>query len=342
MTRRRAGLTWIRRLARLIVALVLVGIVVMVAGYRLGPERVWLFAAAQYVPYPVFLVPSVLAIVLSLMLGWGWRFASVAGLVLVLTSVMGVELNRGDQGVRRLRVMTYNIKDYLSIRRPAGLAVITQEIRRHDPDIAVLQDARRLGDSPNALREIFGDRQTFAFGQYVVASRLPMRDCGRREMPFRDEAHTFVSCVVTIDGTDVDLVTAHFVSPRSGLSAAREDPFGAREWRQNVADRLVQAESVAKILAPAQRPTILAGDLNAPDTSIAVRTLLDTGLRDSFSVAGVGLGHTWGHSLRFRLSFVRIDHILVGQEFGVIDSFVGGARGSPHRPVIADLSFSPR
>mgnify|MGYP001428864112 CR=1 FL=1 len=84
MTARRSGLTWTRRLARLIVALVLVGIVVMVAGYRLGPERVWLFAAAQYVPYPVFLIPSVLAVVLSLMLGWGWRLASVAGLALVL------------------------------------------------------------------------------------------------------------------------------------------------------------------------------------------------------------------------------------------------------------------
>ena len=82
---------------------------------------------------------------------------------------------------------------------------------------------------------------------------------------------------------------------------------------------------------------IVAGDLNAPEGSPIVGALLDTGLRDAFSSAGFGYGYTHGHSLRPGLSFLRIDHILVGPTIGVGNCFVGGKEGSEHRPVIADL-----
>jgi endonuclease/exonuclease/phosphatase (EEP) superfamily protein YafD len=37
------------------------------------------------------------------------------------------------------------------------------------------------------------------------------------------------------------------------------------------------------------------------------------------------------------ISFLRIDHILVSPEIGVVSAFAGGKDGSEHRPVIADL-----
>jgi endonuclease/exonuclease/phosphatase (EEP) superfamily protein YafD len=253
---------------------------------------------------------------------------------------MGLEFNRSESGAGRLRVMTYNIKDYVTTRRAHGLDEIAREIGRHDPDILFLQDARQVADKDDSLAvlSILGDRQTYSFGQYVVASRFPLHDCGRREMPFREEAHTYVTCVVTVNGAEYDLVTAHFITPRAGLAATRANPLrGIEEWKENVSDRMTQAEELARDLRSHRRPVILAGDLNAPDTSLVVRTLLDTGLRDAFSVAGVGFGHTWGHSLRLRFSFLRLDHILVGPGFGVADCFVGEGLGSEHRPVIADL-----
>ncbi len=70
---------------------------------------------------------------------------------------------------------------------------------------------------------------------------------------------------------------------------------------------------------------------------MVVRNLLYTGLRDAFSSAAFGYGYTHGHSLRFGLSFNRIDHILVSDDIGVGDAIVGGRKGSEHRPVIADL-----
>lgn len=333
----------VRRLARVVVILVVAGIVVLAAGYKVGPEHFWLFALAQYVPYPAFLLPSLAAVGLSITLGWGFRLAALLGLGLVLTSVTGLEFNRGEGGSGRVRLMTYNIKDYVSARHANGLAAVAQEIDRHDPDIVVLQDARQVADDGAAdkLLAILGGRRNFSFGQYVVASRFPLRDCSRRDIPFREEAHTYVTCIVEINGIEFQLVTVHFITPRSGLAAIRADPLGAiGEWKENVSDRMTQAEELADDLRSRRLPLVVAGDLNAPDTSLVVRTLLETGLRDAFATAGVGYGHTWGHSLSLRFSFLRIDHILVSPEFAVADCFAGGPLGSEHRPVIADLSLT--
>jgi endonuclease/exonuclease/phosphatase (EEP) superfamily protein YafD len=147
-----------------------------------------------------------------------------------------------------------------------------------------------------------------------------------------------VVCVVDANGFEFELITVHFITPRSGLAALRANPLGAiSEWKENISDRMTQAQELANDLRARRLPVIVAGDLNAPESSLVVRQLLETGLRDAFSSAGFGYGHTWGHSLRLRFSFLRIDHILVGPEFGVTDCFVGSALGSEHRPVIADL-----
>lgn len=338
LTNRGAINPLVRLLARFAVASFGIGVVALTAGYRVGPEHFWPIALTQYVPYPAFLLPGIAALGLSLMLGWSWRLGAFLGVLLVVASLTGLELNRGESGARRIRVMTYNIKDYITLDRAHGLAEVAAEVGRHHPDIVVMQDARRLAEHPGAVQSILGNRQAYLFGQYVVASRFPIRDCGRREMPFRGEAHTYVSCTVTAEGMEFEIVTTHLLTPRSGLSAIRHNPvLGLREWRQNVSDRLTQAETMARALRSQPRPVIVAGDFNAPSTSLVVRALLDEGLRDAFSVAGVGYGHTWGHSLRFRFSFLRIDHILAGPEFRVADCFVGGALGSEHRPVIADL-----
>ena len=60
-------------------------------------------------------------------------------------------------------------------------------------------------------------------------------------------------------------------------------------------------------------------------------------LRDAFAAGGRGYGHTHGHSLKPRFSFLRIDHILVSPSLGVRNCYVGSQYASQHRPVIADL-----
>jgi len=331
-----------RLIPALIIAAVLTAVIVA-AAYRFGPERFWLFSLLQYAPYPVFLLPFIALCVLALPAGRVWVALALVGVALTTIELMGLELHAGEtaHGSNHLRVLTFNVKDYITLRQKDGRTSLADEIARHDPDIFVLQDARSFQQDridATFAREVFAGRQYYTFGQYVVASRFPMRDCRNGWISFRDEPHTYVACVVSVRNRDVDLITTHFMTPRFGLAATRFNPLrGADEWMGNVNDRMTQASLLSQDVKGLNRPVIVAGDLNAPEQSMVVRALLETGLRDAFSVAGRGFGYTWGHSLRFNLSFLRIDHILVSQAFRVTAAFVGDDAGSAHRPVIADL-----
>jgi vancomycin resistance protein VanJ len=323
-----------------IVAPVLAFALALSCASLLGNQRIWWLELTRYVPYPIYLAGALGALGLSLFLGRLWRLAALLALALVLTVIMGLALGRGDDGSQRLRMMTYNVKAYLASTHEDGYSRIAWEVIQADPDILVMQDANHLvkpdGAMPTAIRTMLGSREVFAFGQYVIASRYPLRGCKPGDIAFRGHAHSYLQCTVRVAGVDVDVVTAHFLSPREGLNATRQRG-GLEDWEQNFADRLTQADKLATNLAASRRPLIAAGDLNAVELSPIVRTLLDIGLRDAFSSAGFGYGYTHGHALRPGFSFLRIDHILVSPTIGVRDCFVGGKDGSEHRPVIADL-----
>lgn len=310
--------------------------------YGFGEPQTWWLELTRYAPYPVYLLPALAAVGLSLLLGRTWRIAALLGLALVVTSVMGLAIGRSDKGEGHFRLMTFNIKSYFAQVRPDGYARLAWEVMLHDPDIIVMQDAiavdRPLEQLPPAVRTMLGQRQIYSFGQYAVASRYPLQGCKPGHIPFRGQEHSYVRCTVVVAGTEIDLVTVHFISPREGLNAARRERLhGLDEWERNFTDRLTQARKLAGDLAGNPRPLIVAGDLNALEGSPVIRTLLDLGLRDAFSSAGFGYGHTQGHALRPGISFLRIDHILVSSTLGVSDCFVGGKEASDHRPVIADL-----
>jgi endonuclease/exonuclease/phosphatase (EEP) superfamily protein YafD len=310
--------------------------------FEFAPAQVWLAELARYVPYPAYLLPAGGALALSLCLTWRWRIAALAVLGLVLVPIMGLQLGGGEAGTGRVRLLTYNIKAYRAAERKGGVAAIAWEVALHDADIIVMQDAgylaRLLEARSKEALAMFGERQIETSGQYIIASRFPMRNCTDGNISFPGERHHYFRCVVNAKGVEFDLSTAHLHSPREGLNATRHERLGGvDDWQENVAARMMQSRSLAADVAASVRPVILAGDLNAPEHSPVVRQLLATGLRDAFSVAGTGYGHTHGHSLRPHISFNRIDHILVSAKIGVADCFVGGKDASEHRPVIADL-----
>lgn len=326
------------------VACVAAGVLLLAASHVLGPETAPLLGLTQYLPFPAYLGPALLACVGSLWLGWWWRGIAVLSLGLCLTVLMGLAWGHADEGHGRVRFMTYNIKAYMALHRPGGVAELAQEVVEQQPDILVMQDAGQLMDEaePGAqpLREVLKRHQIYHFGQYGVASRWPLKDCEVGGIGTLKRSHGFVRCTVTVEGVSLSVVTVHLVTPRDGLNATREEGMdGLQAWQDNMSERLAQAGVLAEHLRQAPRPLVVAGDLNAPETSVVVQTLLHTGLRDAFSSAGKGYGFTHGHSLLrgWGLSFLRIDHILVSDDIGVADAWSGGRIGSQHRPVVADL-----
>ena len=98
-----------------------------------------------------------------------------------------------------------------------------------------------------------------------------------------------------------------------------------------------QANKLCDDIRSLQGPVIIGGDLNAPPSSLVIRHLEQSGLTDAFTEAGWGYGYTYGHSMRLHQSYLRIDHIMLTPDFFVKSARVGGASGSDHRPVIADV-----
>ncbi|MFM2120638.1 MAG: hypothetical protein RL722_2106 [Pseudomonadota bacterium] len=320
-----------------------------------GASQAWWVELLRYVPYPAWLLPGVL--LLSAGVVHRWRSSSSQGqvglmaaglsLVAVLGGVMGLSLGLGEPGQGRLRVMSYNIKAYLAAVQADDLAGIAREVADHDPDVLMLQDAddEDLEDAGirDKLQAMLRGRQVFHQGQYVIASRLPLEGCTQGLIPYDGRPHTYARCTLVTPARRVELYNVHLLTPREGLNAARHERLaGLDEWRDNVAKRLAQARKLATDIVLRQQASgrasvILAGDLNAPEASPVVQSLLSQGLRDAWSSGAIGYGYTHGHSLRPHISFLRIDHILVSEDLGVARSWTGGDQGSEHRPVITDL-----
>lgn len=313
--------------------------------FAYNPDRYELVAYLQYLPYPAYLLPAVAALIFSARLSWYWRGLSALSLLLVLTVIMGLCVGSPDEGYGRVRFMTYNVKAHLAVVEANGLGELTNEILNDDPDVLVMQDAGGLMGvkrrQPAVFDALVGQREVYAFGQYVVASRLPMKDCTPGWIPYRDQRHSFVHCVLTAHGKEIDLVTVHFLTPREGLNAVRHEGLtGLQDWRSNMLDRMNQSRGLAEQVGQMKRPRIVAGDLNAPERSGVVQNLLQTGLRDAYSSSSWGYGFTHGHSLKPGISFLRIDHVLVSDDIGVARAFAGGSKGSQHRPVVVDLQMT--
>jgi endonuclease/exonuclease/phosphatase family metal-dependent hydrolase len=336
------------------VALIVACALGLTLAFEFGSESTWWIELLRYAPFLAYLLPAFVVLGLTLWLGWTWRVAAVGAVSLMMTQVMGLSLGLGKAAEipeaaatapadpASVRMMTYNIKSYRAASRRDGFDQIAEEIGGHDPDIIVMQDAHELVNSglPQEMLAVLPHRKFYSNGQYVVASRYPLRDCKPGDIAFGSGKQTYVRCTVTVAGNPVDLFVAHFITPREGLNAARHEQIGGMDdWQQNFASRLTQAHKLETdlIKRDRHRPVIVAGDLNAAEHSPVVQNLLATGLRDAFSTAGVGYGYTVGHALKPGLSFLRIDHILVSPEIGVRSCITGWRGASEHRPVIADL-----
>jgi len=316
-------------------------VLALTAAQRFVGNGPWWLELSRYLPYPLLAAPAVVALLFAIRLGWRWLFAAAATIVAYATLAMDFVWNAdpGDDAPVDVRFMTYNVKAFLAIERPHGIAALAAETERHRPDVVVMQDAGALmrgrHERPGAM---FGLPEVWREGQYVIASRWALGGCRTARADAAEAPLVFARCTVDRPGGAFEIVDVHFESPRPGLVAARQEGFdGIELWESNHAGRVAQARALAAVLRTSAHPLVVVGDLNAPDASATIRALVAIGLRDAFATAGRGWGHTYGHTLRPRFSFLRIDHILVSDEVEVVRAFVGGKAASDHRPVVADL-----
>jgi len=309
---------------------------------RFGGSAWWWLELLRFLPVPWLLAPCALVLLLSWPLGARWRLAAAATFALVASVGMGLAWHAGAAPVEgSVRLMTWNAKTVQASERRGGIDALLREVAAQRPDIVVMQDADALRRSHDAspAAPMFGLPHVWGQGQYLVASRFPLERC--TEVTAGSLA--YARCTVRVaDSAGFELRSVHFESPRAGLLAARREGAGGVDtWRANLDERLLQSAAMAAALRDAPRPLVVAGDLNAAESSDVVGQLLGASLRDAFSVVARSFKKNYGHTLRPRFSFLRIDHILVSPQVAVLRCFTGTADASDHRPVIADLVVDP-
>jgi endonuclease/exonuclease/phosphatase (EEP) superfamily protein YafD len=220
---------------------------------------------------------------------------------------------------RTLRIASANL--LVVNETPAELAA---ELERFDADIYFLQELS--GDWDEEFERLgFWRRYPFnrritgedAFGG-AIASRIPVRDL---EVFWSAELPQLRG-VLRLDDRDVDVVSIHLLPPRT-QDYTRYYHLGA--------DALLDI-----VRRFGGRSFIVAGDFNStPDSDFAtrMRELAD----DAWESGGRGFGFTWPNGM-FGVPPIRLDHVFVSRDLGVLGARVGAGVGSDHRPVVADVA----
>jgi endonuclease/exonuclease/phosphatase (EEP) superfamily protein YafD len=282
----------------------------------------------------------VLALPLALLLPAAavWRRRSLGplllGFLLIVGPVMGFNvpwqrLTSASLEGPRLRVLTCNM--HYQAGDPGPLDRLLTETR---PDVIALQEWRSLGRA-SMLDEggwhVHRAQGLFLGSRYSILRATAVGDdsMGETGLAMRYELETPTGVVT--------LFSLHLASPRGGLEDAVHDrgraaaALGAGSVR-----RAEQSEYLAREAATVTGPVLLAGDFNTPPESILFRRVWGD-YTDAFSAAGWG----WGYTFLSRRAAVRIDHVLVGPGWRCERCWAGPDIGSPHRPVLADLTWSP-
>lgn len=324
---------WRRRLALTVMVLAWLYLAGVLAAWGLLREADlwWPATLLMFSPRWLLAFPAVLLLPLVLLLRRRALLPTLVALVLALGPVSGFcipwqRLHSAPPASLRVRVLTCN----MHYRRPDpdNLDRLVTEAR---PDIVALQEwpgwkrSRVLAES---------DLHVHKTDRLFLASRYPLRrvvELGEHSMTERGSVTRYE--LETPNGP-ITILSLHLASPRQELyetlhnwEKGSEDLKGNSElrWKQHGYLR-DQADEVSG-------PLLLAGDFNTPPESAIFRALWG-GYSDAFSEAGLG----WGYTFYGGRTTVRIDHILAGTGWHCERCWVGPDVGSPHRPVLADLT----
>jgi vancomycin resistance protein VanJ len=312
---------------------------------RVG-ETWWVTTLALYLPRIVLALP------LPFLTFFVWkgvpRLLWTQGVALVaLLLLLGAVAPRASgaaPGGPQLRVLSFNVNSGY-----AGHAAIAAGIAKYAPDLVMLQEA---AEGRKRLAELLKLRYPHveAQGEFVLASRFPIVQRTRPEMiPYHglQRSPRFTQYRVASPLGELALYNVHPISPRgvlgiwrarSALHALRsgelfsEDP--ETDVQLNAGMRGLQLQIIAGLASKEPGPTLIAGDLNSPGLSRALRENMAP-FEDGFSAAGWGLGYTFPA----RHPWMRLDRIFASAQLRFTKFQVGCEGLSDHLCVIADLQL---
>jgi endonuclease/exonuclease/phosphatase (EEP) superfamily protein YafD len=281
---------------------------------------------AIFAPPWIYALPLAALIPLSIALHRRSLRVLAVGTIVALFPVMGLRLPwrpliQFDKSAISIRVLTCNV--HHDALKPHRLAEMILSVH---PDIILLQEFP-VQFEPSVFGT--GGWNVAIIGEMVLATRFPIY--AAKEFPDDSAVHYTIE---TLTG-DVDVFNVHLSSPHFALQdIVRGRPNARDDVKNNIRDRRNEARELNQMLQNIRGPLLIAGDFNLPPDSAIFRENFSK-FSDAFATGGLGFGWTY----RANWTATRIDHILGSSQWICSDCWVGADVGSPHRPLIADLSM---
>ncbi len=248
--------------------------------------------------------------------------AVALGLSLLLTTTQAPLLDGRDRAHAddgpALRLVTANVL----VSNP-DLGALVEDLAAHDPDVIVLQEI--TPEHADTLRALSLDGHypyrvynplPFVHG-YALLSRLPVDSStvdGVADWPL-------IRTVIETPAGEIEIVNVHAPAPTN--------PFRHGIWQR-------QLDAMREWLVGGARPILLAGDFNATPDHQDFRALLEGEPDDAWNRAGTGWGATYRDGPVIAPT-IQLDHVVVTDDWGVVDIGVIGLAGSDHQGLVADL-----
>lgn len=240
----------------------------------------------------------------------------LVAVALLVAELGGSPANRPalPPGPDQLRIVEFNL--YTRNMQPAAAATW---IAAQKPDVAILLEASGSGPVVEALTSILpyrtscrGDRSCTT----VILSRLPPVERLGLSHGDADNRRTLSAALIRFDAPwDATIVAVHLSRP---LPLGRQ----AREMNQ----------LIAALAGRRDRRLVVSGDFNAPDWSIAFRSMTK-----KLAMQPVPSLASWPTDGRLP-PFLTIDHSLLRGDWGEAHLHRGPMLGSDHRPFLLVLT----
>jgi vancomycin resistance protein VanJ len=303
---------------------------------RLFAERFWWSTLLLYLPQVVFAAPAVVTLPVALRKTDGRALlAALAALAVVAGPMMGFNLPSSapmpSASLPRVRLLEYNIQGGI-----AGWYLIRRQVEQFRPDVVIFAEARGWGLDQRiqrGLEEVLPGWSHGTGGDVFVASRWPIVEEAAAPLGISEERKK-VRVVVEAPFGRFNVIGVHFWTAVHGETLVHHRGRVPDYLHRTGQVRLTQARDLIRWTKTLEGPLLLAGDLNTPPAGRIYDALTER-FGDSFAERGKG----WGFTYPARLPLLRIDYIFHSPEWAVTECRVGGAPGSDHRPLFAELAL---
>ncbi len=281
---------------------------------------------------------------------WGSILVLLVGIPSVINIINIQKASDGDVATKILKIASYNTQFAIPVRSNQGRnkEVTASNFQKHLKQFQHLDIICIQEHSPYVENQISQALQLpyqyFSRGKFVaIYSKYPIINEGQIENFSSNDANACIWADIQVDNKKIRIYAAHFeanrkdgIVPNTVAAHSDEPPIDfsiavglLRFYQKFSARRADQAKKLRQLMATSPYPAILCGDINdTPQTH--VYQILKEDHKDTFREKGLGIGATFGSTLKNKLALLRIDYIFTPPSFEVLNHRIFPAPFSDH------------